>query len=67
MENSTFPRNAKLLISVALLVGAFAMYWAWGLMYGSWNMFAPEYIGVYSIVGTLFFFGIVGLLLTLRE
>jgi hypothetical protein len=64
MEGSDFPKKAKMAISVLLIVAGFAMYWAWGLIYGSWNIFEKEFIGVYTIVVVLIIFGVLGLLLS---
>ncbi len=65
--DSKFPKAVKMFLSIALLVAGFAMYWIWGLLYGSWNFFEKDYIGVYSIVVVLIGFGLIGLLLTFRE
>jgi len=67
MENSEFIKNLKMFLSIALIFMGFVMFYAWGLVYGSWNIFAKEYIGVYSIVIVLVLSGIVGLLLTVRK
>lgn len=67
MENSDFIKNLKLFISIALIFGGFVMFYIWGLVYGSWNIFAKEYIGVYSIVIVLIVSGVIGLLLTVKE
>jgi hypothetical protein len=64
MEGSDFPNKAKMAISVLLIVAGFVMYWAWGLIYGSWNIFEKEFIGVYTIVVVLIVFGVLGLLLS---
>lgn len=64
MEGSDFPKKAKMVISVLLIVAGFAMYWAWGLIYGSWNIFEKEFIGIYTIVVVLIIFGVLGLLLS---
>jgi hypothetical protein len=64
MEGSDFPKKAKMAISVLLIIAGFAMYWAWGLIYGSWNIFEKEFIGVYTIVVVLIIFGVLGLLLS---
>jgi hypothetical protein len=66
MEGSDFPNKAKMAISVLLIVAGFAMYWAWGLIYGSWNIFEKEFIGVYTIVVVLIVFGVLGLLLSYK-
>ncbi|HUL38789.1 MAG TPA: hypothetical protein VLU38_00715 [Methanomassiliicoccales archaeon] len=67
MAETAFPRKAKLFLSLLLIVAAFAMYWGWGLMYGTWDIFARESMGVYAIVVTLFAFGLLGLLLTWKQ
>ena len=67
MEGSDFPRKAQMAISVLLIVAGFAMYWAWGLIYGSWNIFEKEFIGVYTIVVVLIVFGVLGLLLSYKR
>jgi UPF0716 family protein affecting phage T7 exclusion len=67
MEGSDFPRKAKMVISILLIVAGFAMYWAWGLIYGSWNILEKEFIGVYSIVVVLIVFGVLGLLLSRKQ
>lgn len=65
--DSKFPKAVKMFISIALLLAGFIMYWVWGLMYGSWNPFEKDYIGVYSMVVVMVALGLIGLLLTLKE
>jgi len=67
MAETAFPRKAKLFVSLLLIVAAFAMYWGWGLMYGTWNIVAKESMGVYAIVIILSAFGILGLLLSWKQ
>jgi hypothetical protein len=67
MAETAFPRKAKLTFSLILIIGAFAMYWGWGLMYGTWNILAKESMGVYAIVVTLLAFGILGVLLSWKQ
>ncbi|NYT11083.1 MAG: hypothetical protein GKC03_00855 [Methanomassiliicoccales archaeon] len=67
MERSDFIKNLKMFISIALIFLGIAMFYVWGMVYGSWNIFAKEYIGVYSIVIILIVSGVVGLLLTVKE
>jgi H+/Cl- antiporter ClcA len=67
MESSNFIKNLKMFISIALIFAGIAMFYVWGMVYGSWNIFAKEYIGVYSIVIVLIISGLVGLLLTVKE
>jgi len=66
MAESQFPRELKMALSLLLIIAGFSMYWVWGLLYGSWNIFQKEFIGVYSIVIVLFGFGILGLILSLK-
>ncbi len=63
MAESAFPRRVKTALSLLLIIGAFAMYWGWGLIYGSWNIFDASNMGVYAIVVVLLAFGVFGLLL----
>ena len=67
MAESAFPRRAKTALSLMLIIGGLLMYVGWGIMYGSWNIFAPEHMGVYVIVVTLLAFGLLGLFLTSRQ
>jgi len=67
MGGSEFGRKVKLSVSVLLIFLGFLMYYGWGLIYGSWNMFSVDYIGVYAIVMVLVLTGIFGLLLAIRE
>ena len=64
---SGFPRKAKLALSMLLIIAAFAMYWGWGLFYGTWNLLAKESMGVYAIVVVLLAFGVLGLLLAWKQ
>jgi hypothetical protein len=67
MAETAFPRKAKLFLSLLLITAAFAMYWGWGLIYGTWNIIAKDSMGVYAIVMILLTFGILGLLLTWKQ
>ncbi len=67
MAETAFPKKAKVALSLALIVAAFAMYWGWGLIYGTWNLFARESMGVYAIVIVLLSFGVLGLLLSWKQ
>jgi hypothetical protein len=64
MEENAFPKKVKLALSIILIVGALAFYWAWGVLYNSWNIFDGSNMGVYAIVVIMLAFGILGLLLT---
>lgn len=67
MGGSEIGRKVKLSVSVLLIFLGFLMYYGWGLIYGSWNIFSREYIGVYAIVIVLVLSGLFGLLLTIKE
>ncbi len=64
---SEFIKNLKMFLSILMIFLGFAMFYVWGMIYGSWNIFAKEYIGVYSIVIVLVLGGILGLLLTVKN
>ena len=63
MEENSFPKKVKLALSLLMIIGALVFYWAWGVMYNSWNIFDGSNMGVYSIVVIMLAFGILGLLL----
>lgn len=66
-EVKAFPRKvAVLFYAILIILGAF-MYLAWGIYFGTWNLLAPESVGVYSIVIILIGFGITGILLYTRR
>ncbi|MEM0448741.1 MAG: hypothetical protein QW520_02845 [Methanomassiliicoccales archaeon] len=67
MAENVFPKKAKLWLSLLLILGGFAMWWGWGLMYGTWNIFERESMGVYAIVVTLLGLGMLGLLLVWKQ
>jgi hypothetical protein len=64
MEENSFPKKVKLALSLLMIIGALVFYWAWGIMYNSWNIFDGSNMGVYSIVVIMLAFGILGLFLT---
>ncbi len=67
MAESAFPRRAKTAMSLLLVIGGLVMYVGWGILYGSWNIFTPEHMGVYVMVITMLAFGVLGLLLVSRQ
>ena len=67
MAESAFPRRVKTALSLLLIIGGLSMYVGWGIMFGSWNIFTSDHMGVYVIVVTLLAFGILGLLLVSRQ
>ncbi|MCX6651272.1 MAG: hypothetical protein NT131_06425 [Methanomassiliicoccales archaeon] len=64
MAESAYPKRTLKVFSLLLIVTAIIFYWVWGISYGSWNLFAAENMGVYSIFIILLGFGIFGYLLT---
>ncbi|MEE9224103.1 MAG: hypothetical protein V3U51_05080 [Thermoplasmata archaeon] len=66
-EASAFPRKVAFAFYAFLIVLGILMYLGWGMFFGSWDLLAPENIGVYSIVVILIGFGITGVLLYMRS
>ena len=64
MAESAYPKRPVKIFSLLLIVTAVLFYWVWGVSYGSWNIFAAENMGVYSIFVVLLGLGILGYLLT---
>ncbi len=62
-EGAEFGRKAILGFYTFLLVAGVAIYWAWGVMYGTWYPFAEGNYGIYVIYVPLIAFGILGILL----
>lgn len=50
-----------------LFILGIIMYLGWSIYFGSWNLFEPQNIGVYSIVIILVGFGLVGMLLYYKD
>jgi len=48
---------------IALVVAGIAFYWFWGLTFGTWNLFATESLGAYSIFILMIGFGLIGAVL----
>lgn len=57
------PRKYMLGFYSAILALGLIIYISWGLMYGSWNFFARENLGMYAVTMILCGFGFVGILL----
>jgi hypothetical protein len=62
MAEQAYPKRTIKVFSALLIVAAVVFYWVWGSAYDSWNIFAAENMGVYSIFVVLLGFGILGLL-----
>jgi hypothetical protein len=63
MAESKFPQRVLMALSALLVLGGIAVYVGWGIAYGSWNFFKPEFIPVYAITVVMILFGGLGLLL----
>lgn len=63
MAEQAYPKKAVTIFSLLLVVAAVLFYWAWGVSYGSWNIFTGTNMGVYSIFIILLGLGVFGLLL----
>lgn len=65
-EPSAIPRQIAFWFYTLLLAAGIAFYLAWGLWYGSWNIFEPRNAGVYAVTAILVGFGVVGVFLYRR-
>jgi len=63
MAEVHFPRRIAFAFYLLLFLGGIIFYLSWGLAYGSWNLLAHEWVGVYAVVIMLVGFGLVGMLL----
>jgi uncharacterized membrane protein YphA (DoxX/SURF4 family) len=66
-DPSEFQRKMLLMFSVFLLVLGIAIFWGWGVMYGTWYPFNRDNVGIYTIYLPLILFGILGILLTRKK
>jgi hypothetical protein len=62
-EQEQIPKKYLIGFYSLLLALGLIIYLAWGIMYGSWNIFARENLGIYALTVLLVGFGIVGILL----
>jgi hypothetical protein len=63
----TFTKNVAIAFYGFLIVLGIFMYVGWGMFFGTWDLLAPQNVGVYSIVAILIGFGITGVLLYTRR
>lgn len=63
MAEVAFPRKVAFWFYFLAFFGGVTLYLVWGLSYGSWNLFRPEWVGVYAVTVMLLAFGLVGMLL----
>ncbi len=62
-ENEQMPKRYLLFFYAILLTLGVALYIAWGLMYGAWNIFERTNLGIYALTVLLVGFGITGIVL----
>lgn len=62
-EGAGFARKVTLGFFTLLLVAGIAVYWIWGVLYGTWNPLEQGNMGIYTIYVPLIGFGILGILL----
>lgn len=66
-KSERFPKKVAVAFYLLLIVLGIFMYIGWGIAFGTWDLLAPENVGVYSIVVILLGFGITGVLLYTRR
>ncbi len=60
---SEFQRKATMTFYTLLLVGGIALYWIWGMLYGTWYPFTKGNIAIYVVCMPMVAFGLIGILL----
>ncbi|TLZ41126.1 MAG: hypothetical protein E6K19_08935 [Methanobacteriota archaeon] len=63
MAEVAFPRAIAFWFYFLAFLGGIMFYVVWGISYGSWNLFRPEWVGAYAVTVILIGFGLVGMLL----
>ena len=58
-----FPRTVAFWFYALAFLAGILFYVIWGVSYGSWNVFQPEWVGAYAVTVVLVGFGLVGMLL----
>lgn len=54
-------------LSVLVLAAGLTFYIAWGILYGSWNVFRRENLGVYAVTVVMVGFGLLGIIINNRK
>jgi uncharacterized ion transporter superfamily protein YfcC len=67
MEDPAFPAVVKKTLSVLLIVAGAFLYLIWGIVYGAWNPFSNDYIGIYAVMVVLIGIGAMGLVILRLE
>ena len=63
MEEEHIPRKFMMAFYSLLLILGLIIYFSWGIMYGTWNVFDRSNLGIYAITVVLCGFGLIGILL----
>jgi hypothetical protein len=66
-EISEAHRKYWFAFSIVLIIAGIAFYWAWGIMFGTWDLFKTTSLGAYVLTVLLLGFGIIGALLTRKK
>jgi len=66
-EGAEVTRRLAFIFSMILLIAGVALYWVWGVMFGTWYPFTRGDIGIYTIYLPLIAFGIIGILLNRKK
>lgn len=67
MEDPAFPTVVKKALCMLFIAMGVILYLTWGIVYGAWNPFSNDYIGIYAVMVTLIGVGGVGLLILRLE
>lgn len=62
-EGAEFQRKAAFTFYALLLIGGIAVYWIWGMLYGTWYPFTKGNIAIYAVCMPMVAFGVIGTLL----
>lgn len=62
-EGAGYSRKAAFVFYALLLVAGIALYWIWGVLYGTWNPFTKDNISIYVVCAPLIAFGVIGMIL----
>jgi len=66
-ESSETQRKLWFALSIVFIIAGVAFYWAWGIMFNTWDLFKTTSLGAYVLTVLLLGFGIIGALLTRKK
>ena len=66
-EHQITQRKVLIWLSVLVMATGLVFYIAWGLLYGSWNMFDRENLGVYAVTIVMVGYGFLGIIINNRK